>query len=66
MAEYVNPDVLVSTDWVAEHGGDPGIRVVESDEDVLLYDTGHVPGSVKIDWQIDLQDQDASSRVGLL
>jgi len=57
MAEYVNPDVLVSTDWVAEHGGDPGIRVVESDEDVLLYDTGHVPGSVKIDWQIDLQDQ---------
>lgn len=57
MAEYVNPDVLVSTDWVAEHSGDAGIMVVESDEDVLLYNTGHVPGSVKIDWQIDLQDQ---------
>jgi thiosulfate/3-mercaptopyruvate sulfurtransferase len=56
MAEYANPGVLVSTSWVAEHINDPGIRVVESDEDVLLYDTGHIPGAVKVDWQNDLQD----------
>ncbi|CAN5687943.1 sulfurtransferase [soil metagenome] len=53
---YVNPDVLVSTDWVMEHSNDRGIRIVESDEDVLLYEIGHVPGSVKIDWHEDLQD----------
>jgi thiosulfate/3-mercaptopyruvate sulfurtransferase len=54
---YVHPEVLVSADWVAEHLDDPKVRVVESDEDVLLYDMGHIPGSVKIDWQGDLQDQ---------
>ena len=54
---YVHPEVLVSADWVEEHLGDPKVRVVESDEDVLLYDMGHIPGSVKIDWQGDLQDQ---------
>lgn len=48
--------VLVSTTWVAEHARDPGIRIVESDEDVLLYTAGHVPGAVMIDWQNDLQD----------
>jgi len=53
---YVNPDVLVSTDWVAQHKDDPNIVVVESDEDVLLYELGHVPGAVKIDWHEDLQD----------
>ncbi|MDX1660540.1 MAG: sulfurtransferase [Gemmatimonadota bacterium] len=53
---YANPDVLVSTDWVADRLDDPGVRVVESDEDVLLYDMGHVPGAVKIDWHTDLQD----------
>jgi thiosulfate/3-mercaptopyruvate sulfurtransferase len=53
---YSNPDALVSTDWVAEHLDDPTVRIVESDEDVLLYDTGHVPGSVKIDWHADLND----------
>jgi thiosulfate/3-mercaptopyruvate sulfurtransferase len=56
-AQYVHPEVLVSADWVQEHQKDPKVRVVESDEDVLLYDSGHVPGSVKIDWQGDLQDQ---------
>ncbi|MGE3821113.1 MAG: sulfurtransferase [Isosphaeraceae bacterium] len=56
-ASYVHPEVLVSADWVTEHLNDPKVRVVESDEDVLLYDMGHVPGSVKIDWQGDLQDQ---------
>ena len=55
MAEYAHPEVLVSTEWVAGHLDDPNIRIVESDEDVLLYDVGHVPGAVKIDWQNDLQ-----------
>jgi len=49
MAEYVHPEVLVSTDWVAEHANDPNVRIVESDEDVLLYDVGHVPGAIKVD-----------------
>ncbi len=53
---YANPDVLVSTDWVAEHLNDPNIRLVESNEDVLLYDTGHIPGAVNIDWHSDLND----------
>jgi thiosulfate/3-mercaptopyruvate sulfurtransferase len=58
MAEsYTHPEVLVSADWVAEHSKDPKVRIVESDEDVLLYDMGHIPGAVKIDWQGDLQDQ---------
>jgi thiosulfate/3-mercaptopyruvate sulfurtransferase len=54
---YSHPEVLVSADWVHEHRNDPKVRIVESDEDVLLYDSGHVPGAVKIDWQGDLQDQ---------
>lgn len=57
MADYSHPDVLVTTDWVAEHQNDPGVRIVESDEDVLLYDVGHIEGAVKVDWQTDLQDQ---------
>ena len=58
MAEtYTHPEVLVSADWVEQHLDDPKVRIVESDEDILLYDMGHIPGSVKIDWQGDLQDQ---------
>ncbi len=53
---YTHPEVLVSTDWVAEHLGDPKIRLIESNEDILLYDTGHIPGAVKIDWHADLND----------
>ena len=53
---YANPDVLVSTEWVAGHLNDKNIRLLESNEDVLLYDTGHIPGSQKIDWQEDLND----------
>jgi thiosulfate/3-mercaptopyruvate sulfurtransferase len=53
---YVHPEVLVETDWVAEHLNDPKVRIVESDEDVLLYDVGHVPNSIKIDWHTDLND----------
>ena len=42
-ASYVHPEVLVSADWVEEHQNDPKVRIVESDEDVLLYDMGHIP-----------------------
>ncbi len=56
MAQYADPNVLVETDWVAEHLKDPNLRIVESDEDVLLYEVGHIPGAVKIDWHVDLQD----------
>jgi thiosulfate/3-mercaptopyruvate sulfurtransferase len=55
-AEYAHPERLVSSEWLAEHLGQPGLVVVESDEDVLLYETGHIPGSVKIDWHTDLND----------
>jgi len=57
MTDYAHPDVLVETEWVAQHLNDPGLRLVESDEDVLLYEVGHIPGAVKIDWHVDLQDQ---------
>jgi thiosulfate/3-mercaptopyruvate sulfurtransferase len=57
MADYVHPEVLVSTQWVADHINDPNVRIVESDEDVLLYEVGHVENAIKIDWQTDLQDQ---------
>ena len=55
-AEFAHPEVLVSTQWVSEHLHDPKVRVVESDEDILLYEIGHIPGAVKIDWHTDLQD----------
>jgi thiosulfate/3-mercaptopyruvate sulfurtransferase len=53
---YARPERLVTTAWLAEHLDDPDIVVVESDEDVLLYETGHIPGAVKIDWHTDLND----------
>ncbi len=53
---YAHPEALVTTEWVAEHLNDEGVRIVESDEDVLLYDVGHVPNSVKVDWVEDLND----------
>jgi thiosulfate/3-mercaptopyruvate sulfurtransferase len=56
-AAYAHPEVLVSTDWLAEHLNDPNVRVVESDEDILLYEIGHIPGAVKLDWQTQMQDQ---------
>src|SRR5260370_33532903 len=55
-AEYAHPEMIVSTEWVAAHLGDPGLVVAESDEDVLLYETGHVPGAVKLDWHTELND----------
>ncbi|MBV9879732.1 MAG: sulfurtransferase [Gemmatirosa sp.] len=51
---YAHPEVLVSTQWVADHLDDPTVRLLESDEDVLLFDLGHVPGAQKIDWHQDL------------
>jgi thiosulfate/3-mercaptopyruvate sulfurtransferase len=56
MAEYAHPEVLVDTAWVADHLNDTKVRVVESNEDILLYDQGHVPGAVKLDWVGDLND----------
>jgi thiosulfate/3-mercaptopyruvate sulfurtransferase len=64
MAGYSNPDVLVGTDWVAQHLNDPEVRILESDEDVLLYDTGHVPGSLKVDWHADLNDERIRDYIG--
>jgi thiosulfate/3-mercaptopyruvate sulfurtransferase len=52
---YAHPETLVETDWVAAHLNDPTVRVVESDEDALLYETGHIPGAVKVDWFTTLQ-----------
>ena len=55
-AEFAHPERLVSTDWLQDRLGKPGLVVVESDEDVLLYETGHIKGAVKIDWHTDLND----------
>ena len=61
-AEYAHPERLVSTEWLQERLEDAakpgsGLVIVESDEDVLLYGTGHIPGAVKIDWHTDLNDE---------
>ena len=64
---YAHPEVLVTTDWVAAHLNDPHVRLVESDEDVLLYELGHIPGAVKLDWHTDLQtpvERDFVDRAG--
>ena len=55
-ADYARPEMLVTTEWLAEHLDDPGLVVAESDEDVLLYETGHIPGAVKLDWHTELND----------
>jgi thiosulfate/3-mercaptopyruvate sulfurtransferase len=53
---YAHPEVLVSTDWLAAHLDDPTLRILECDEDVLLYDKGHIPNAQKLDWLADLND----------
>ena len=69
---YAHPDALVTTEWMAKHLDDPSVRIVESDEDVLLYETGHIPGAVKVDWHTDLNDPvmrdylDAEAFAGLM
>jgi len=57
MSSYAQPEVLVSTDWVKENIGKPGIKLVEIDVDTKAYDAGHIPGSVGFNWQTQLQDQ---------
>jgi thiosulfate/3-mercaptopyruvate sulfurtransferase len=54
---YAHPEVLVSTDWVEQHLNDPSVRLIESNEDTLLYSSGHIPGAVHVDWTSDLNDQ---------
>ena len=56
-AQYAHPEALVSADWVQEHLNDPKVRIVETDEDALLYSQGHIPGAVEIGWHLHLQDQ---------
>lgn len=63
-SEYAHPEALVDTAWLAEHLNDPEIRIVESNEDVLLYDTGHIPGAVHIDWRADLNDATMRDYIG--
>ena len=53
---YKNPDALVSTDWVEQHLNDRNVRLIESNEDTLLYASGHIPGAVHVDWALDLND----------
>jgi thiosulfate/3-mercaptopyruvate sulfurtransferase len=56
MTEYANPDALVDTEWLAEHLGDPNVRVIEVDEDVAAYEKGHIRGAVGWNWFADLHD----------
>ena len=56
MNKYSHPEYLVETEWVAEHLDDPNMRIIESDEDALLYDINHIPGAVRVDWFTTLQD----------
>jgi thiosulfate/3-mercaptopyruvate sulfurtransferase len=56
LSHYAHPERLVTTQWLADHAEDPQVVIAESDEDVLLYETGHIPGAVKIDWHADLND----------
>lgn len=55
-SDYAHPEKLVSTQWVAEHKANPNVVVLESNEDTLLYSTGHIPGALKIDWHTELND----------
>jgi thiosulfate/3-mercaptopyruvate sulfurtransferase len=57
LQQYAHPQRLVTARWLADNLGSPGLVVVESDEDVLLYETGHIPGAVKVDWHTELNDQ---------
>ncbi|MEK9577748.1 MAG: rhodanese-like domain-containing protein, partial [Aquiluna sp.] len=52
---YAEPEVLVTTQWLSENLA--SVTVVESDEDILLYETGHIPGAIKLDWHTELNDQ---------
>jgi thiosulfate/3-mercaptopyruvate sulfurtransferase len=57
-SQYAQPEALVDACWLEEHLQESEIRLIESNEDLLLYDTGHIPGAVHIDWRADLQDDE--------
>ena len=57
MGEYVHPEMLVDTDWVVEHGGDEGVRLLEVDVDTSAYEEGHIAGAVGLNWMNQLCDQ---------
>ena len=57
LTAYAHPERLVTTQWLGDHLGDDGLVVLECNEDVLLYHTGHIPGARKLDWHIDLNDE---------
>jgi len=61
---YARPAALVSAAWLAHHLDDPAVRILESDEDVLLYETGHIPGALKVDWHADLNEEVQRDYVG--
>ena len=61
---YAHPEVLVSTEWLAERLKDDAIRIIECDEDVLLYEVAHIPGAQKLDWHADLNDSIIRDYVG--
>ena len=68
MADYAHPESLVSTDWVAEHGADDNVRLVEVDVDTSSYDQGHIAGAVGWNWQSQLQEtvsRDLVSKEGM-
>jgi thiosulfate/3-mercaptopyruvate sulfurtransferase len=56
LQQYAHPERVVTNDWMAAHYGDPGLVVVESDEKALVYDNGHIPGAVRMDWQTELNN----------
>ncbi|MEX2535338.1 MAG: sulfurtransferase [Trueperaceae bacterium] len=56
---YAHPEVLVTTDWVADHLNDPNVRIAEVDEDITLYEQGHLPGAVILNWHTELQRRDS-------
>jgi thiosulfate/3-mercaptopyruvate sulfurtransferase len=64
MKSYTHPEVLVTTDWVKEHLGDPCVKLVEIDVDTKVYDAGHIPGAVGFNWQTQLQDQVSRDIIG--
>ncbi|MGH2821239.1 MAG: sulfurtransferase, partial [Actinomycetota bacterium] len=56
MSDYANPGVLVETDWLEQHSGDPDAAIVEVDEDTTAYEKGHIPNAISINWQTELHD----------
>jgi thiosulfate/3-mercaptopyruvate sulfurtransferase len=64
LVQYAHPERLVTADWLEAHLDDPGLVVLECNEDVLLYHTGHIPGARKLDWHLDLNDDVERDYIG--